>query len=211
MKTGIIYIIRNKINNKVYIGQTTTNLKTRFNQHCKKSTLKNRNYKLYNAIKKYGRDNFYIGVIEDNIKIEELDQKEIYYIEKFNSYYKGYNSTKGGDGRTINKKYDETKIVELYKQGCSSKEIGNMYNVSYATISRILKRLKVKTRHDGNKYEKFDVDCFVKMWRDKNTKIKDMAKFYGVNEKTIRRHAKRLQLNRKGVSTIERISKDIIK
>ena len=38
-----------------------------------------------------------------------------------------------------------------------------------------------------------------------------MAKFYGVNEKTIRRHAKRLQLNRKGVSTIERISKDIIK
>ena len=57
---------------------------------------------------------------------------------------------------------------------------------------------------DGNKYEKFDVDCFVKMWRDKNTKIKDMAKFYGVNEKTIRRHAKRLQLNRKGVSTIER-------
>lgn len=204
MKTGIIYIIRNKINDKVYIGQTTTNLKTRFNQHCKKSTLKNRHYKLYNAIKKYGRDNFYIGVIEDNIKIEELDQKEIYYIEKFNSYYNGYNSTKGGDGRVINKKYDEKQIVELYKKGFSSKKIGDVYNVSYATISRVLNKLNVETRHDGNKYEKFDVDCFVKMWRDKNTKIKDMAKFYGVNEKTIRRHAKRLQLNRKGVSTIER-------
>ena len=40
MKTGIIYIIKNRLNDKVYIGQTTTDIKTRFNQHCKNSTLK---------------------------------------------------------------------------------------------------------------------------------------------------------------------------
>ena len=44
------------------------------------------------------------------------------------------------------------------------------------------------------------------MWADKDIKIKDMAKFYNVNEKTIRRHAKRLKLNRKRVATIERVS-----
>lgn len=211
MKTGIIYIIKNKINDKVYIGQTTTDIKTRFNQHCKKSTLKSRHYKIYNAIKKYGKENFYIEILEQNIDINKLDEREIYYIEKYNSYLKGYNSTKGGDGRVINKQYDEKQIIELYKKGYSLKKIGKIYNVSGATISRVLNKLNVKTRHDGNKYESFNVDEFKKMWFDKDIKIKDMAKFYNVNEKTIGRNAKRLKLNRKGVSTIESISQDINK
>lgn len=211
MKTGIIYIIKNNINDKVYIGQTITNIKTRFNQHCKNSTLKSRHYKIYNAIKKYGKENFYIEVLESNIEIDKLDEREIYYIEKYNSFKKGYNSTKGGDGRVINKEYDEEKIVYLYKQGKSMKEIGFLYNVSEATISRLLNRLNIKTRHDGNKYESFNKIEFINLWENKNIIIKDMAEYYNVNEKTIKRHAKRLNLNRKGVSTIERISKDIIK
>lgn len=211
MKTGIIYIIKNKLNDKVYIGQTTTDIKTRFNQHCKNSTLKSRNYKLYNAIKKYGKENFYIEILEQNIDINKLDEREICYIEKHNSYLKGYNSTKGGDGRVINKEYDEKEILMLYKKGYSLEKIGKIYNVSGATISRVLNKLNVKTRHDGNKYESFNVEEFKKMWFDKDIKIKDMAKFYNVNEKTIRRNAKRLKLNRKGVSTIERVSQDTTK
>lgn len=211
MKTGIIYIIKNNLNNKVYIGQTITNIKTRFNQHCKNSTLKSRHYKIYNAIKKYGKENFYIEVLESNIEIDKLDEREIYYIEKYNSFKKGYNSTKGGDGRTINKEYDEEKIVYMYKQGKSMKEIGFLYNVSNATISRLLNRLNIKTRHDGNKYESFDITKFVSLWENKEITIKHMSEYYKVDERTIRRYAKRLNLNRKGVSTIERISKDIIK
>lgn len=206
MKTGIIYIIKNRLNDKVYIGQTTTDIKTRFNQHCKNSTLKSRHYKLYNAIKKYGKEKFYIEILEQGVDINKLDEREIYYIEKYNSYLKGYNSTKGGDGRVINKEYDEKEIVALYNNGYLLKQIGQIYNVSDATISRVLSKLNVKTRHDGNKYESFNVEEFKKMWADKDIKIKDMAKFYNVNEKTIRRHAKRLKLNRKGVLTIERVS-----
>ena len=112
MKTGQIYIIKNKINNKVYIGQTTTNYKTRFIQHCKPSCVRTRHYKLYNAIKKYGKDNFYIELLETNIPIDKLNEKEISYIEEYNSFNKGYNATKGGDGRTINKQYDEEKHLE---------------------------------------------------------------------------------------------------
>lgn len=206
MKTGIIYIIKNRLNDKVYIGQTTTDIKTRFNQHCKNSTLKSRHYKLYNAIKKYGKEKFYIEILEQDIDINKLDEREIYYIEKYNSYLKGYNSTKGGDGRVINKEYDEKEILMLYKNGYSLGKIGQIYNVSIATISRVLNKLNVKTRHGGNKYESFNIEEFKKMWVDKDIKIKDMAKFYNVNEKTIRRHAKRLKLNRKGVLTIERVS-----
>lgn len=91
------------------------------------------------------------------------------------------------------------------------KEIGFLYNVSGTTISRALHKLNIQTRHDGNKYESFNKIEFINLWENKNISIKDMAKYYNVNEKTVRRYAKRLNLNRKGVSTIERISKDIIK
>lgn len=185
MKTGIIYIIRNDINDKVYIGQTTTTLQTRFSQHFKKSTIANRHYKIYNAIKKYGKGHFFVEELERDIPLTKLNEKEIYYIEKYNSFANGYNSTKGGDGRTINKKYNEVQIIKEYNNGKSCSEIGKMFGVSYATISRVLKRLNVKTRHDGNKYESFG-ETFIKLWNS-GTTIKELANKYNVNEKTIRR------------------------
>jgi hypothetical protein len=57
MRTGSIYIIKNTVNDKVYIGQTTMAVHERFMVHMKPSTAKlRRNYKLYNAVTKYGRD-----------------------------------------------------------------------------------------------------------------------------------------------------------
>lgn len=198
-KTGLIYIIKNTINDKVYIGQTTTNIRTRFCQHCKKSTIKNRHYKIYNAIKKYGKDKFYIEELESNIPIEELDQKEIEYIEKYNSFKNGYNSTKGGDGRTINKSYDETLIIQMYKNGFSQSEIADVFKVSNATISRTLKKLNIETRHDGNKYETINTNDFISMWKSRNITRKEMAKHFKVAPETIKRHAIRLKLGRKAV------------
>lgn len=196
MKTGVIYIIRNTVNDKVYIGQTTTNTHTRFMQHCKKSVLATRHYKLYNAIKKYGKDKFYIEELETNIPVELLNEKEISYVAKFNSFRNGYNSTTGGDGRTINNEYDEAKIVELYKRGKTLKEIGVVYGVSETTISRVLERLKVPTRPDGRKYDNFG-EKFVEMWNE-GISIPKMAKEFNVHERTIRRHSLRLKLKPRG-------------
>lgn len=207
MKTGQIYIIKNKINDKVYIGQTTINYLVRFSQHCKPSAMRTRHYKLYNAIKKYGTENFYIELVEDMIPIENLSEREIYYIEKFDSFNSGYNSTKGGDGRVINKPYDEEVIADLYSKGVSSVEIGKIYNVCGTTICRALNKLNIKTRDNGNKYSLFDTELFIKMWNDKNTMIKDMAKNFNVHEKTIRRTAKRLKLQgKRSVTTIESLT-----
>lgn len=200
-KYGTIYIINNTINDKVYIGQTTLDIEDRFKQHIKKSTLKSRKYKLYNAMRKYGVENFYIGKVESNIPIKDLDYKEIYYIEKYDSFKNGYNSTKGGDGRVVNKKYDEDTIIDLYKKGNSTTMIAKRYNVSTSTISRVLKKNDISTRDNGNKYKQFDIVEFKKQWFG-NVSISEMGKFFKCNEKTIRRYAKRLNLPSKNKNLV---------
>lgn len=100
---GYIYKITNMLNNKVYIGQTLQNYKTRWSQH--------RNFKhggrilgpMYKDFESYGLDNFKFEVLEEINKesrqklSQELDRLEIQYIKDLNSLFpNGYNRTKGG-------------------------------------------------------------------------------------------------------------------
>lgn len=90
---GCIYIYTNKINGKQYIGQTSCSLKKRHMQHLHQ----NETY-FDKALKKYGFENFNLDILEDNIfDAEELNQKEIYYIDKFDTFNNGYNMTRGGN------------------------------------------------------------------------------------------------------------------
>lgn len=153
IRTGSIYIIRNRVNDKVYIGQTTMDIKERFYAHIKPSTSKRRStYKLYNAIAKYGAENFYVEMLEDNIPIEKLDELEIDYIAKFDSFHNGYNSTPGGDGRVINKVNNEDELLALAKSGVSAKELATRYNVHKATIYRTLHKLGFYYNYIDNDY-----------------------------------------------------------
>lgn len=103
---GIIYQIRNKINGKVYIGQTVRSLNDRINDY--RRGLGN-NY-INNAFNKYGWDNFEFSIIDTALTIQELNNKEIKYIQEFKSNLKefGYNIECGGrnaipDIETLNK------------------------------------------------------------------------------------------------------------
>jgi len=91
---GVIYIIKNLINGKIYIGQTR-NFKERCHSH---KYNKDSKMIISKAIKKYGFDNFKISIIESNLDIEFLDEKEKFYIKKYNSQNKniGYNLDPGG-------------------------------------------------------------------------------------------------------------------
>lgn len=86
---------------KKYIGQTRKELKERIRQHknssCKK---KYKNVKFYNAIKKYGWENFIWGIVEEG-DINIWNDREIYWIEKYKTYEDGYNLTKGGNNRIV--------------------------------------------------------------------------------------------------------------
>lgn len=86
---GLIYIIKNSQNDKVYIGQTTQTLQGRWDDHrIKSQTYKNN---LYAAIREIGLENFFIEEIENNINKEDLNDRESYWILYYNSIETGYN------------------------------------------------------------------------------------------------------------------------
>ena len=96
---GTIYLIGNLVNGKNYIGQTTRDLYTRFLEHC--SPNQSSVSKLKNAIKKYGKDCFYMEPIWESATCTqaELDSKEIELIREYNTISpNGYNLTAGGAG-----------------------------------------------------------------------------------------------------------------
>ena len=135
-----VYQIVNKINNKVYIGITTRSLKERFNQH--KYSRYSMDTKFSRALKKYGVENFEIQLIEDEIiSLKELYEKEKYYINKYNSYNNGYNSTLGGDGcKTVAVSAEE--IVNEYSILKSSIKVAASLGIGENTVLRVL--------HDNN-------------------------------------------------------------
>lgn len=146
---GIIYIITNSINSKVYIGQTIQSLNDRWQGHCRKgSSCGERNMSIKRAINKYGKENFHIKELE-RCAIAEFDEREIYYISLYNSYNDGYNSTKGGKSGTKRPKLDaeqQDACVELYKLGFSLRDIANEFNVDKATIKHVIETYNIRLR-----------------------------------------------------------------
>lgn len=92
----IIYKITNKINGKVYIGQTTYSLNHRWSGH-KQNT--NKCSYIAAAIQKYGHESFTIEQIDTAETFDELNEKEIYWINFYDSCNreKGYNLLSGGN------------------------------------------------------------------------------------------------------------------
>lgn len=107
----IIYKVTNKINNKVYIGQTTESLKNRWNRHCGYQ-LNDGTY-FHKAIKKYGQENFTIEIVDKANNQQELDKLEFKYILQYkdNSYNTKFDIGKCG-GNTLSNNPNIDKIKE---------------------------------------------------------------------------------------------------
>lgn len=190
MKTGSIYIIKNTVNDKVYIGQTTMTVHERFMTHMKPSTAKiKRNYKLYNAVLKYGRDKFYVETLEENIPLSKLNETEIRYITKYDSYNDGYNSSKGGDGRIINIIDNEEELLQLAKQGINSKEIAKKLNCNNTTVLRTLHKLGFTY------YGKITKETLLNLVLEGKSN-QEIADFFNVDKITITRHLDKYGLNK---------------
>lgn len=101
---GLIYLIRNTVNGKVYVGQTNQGLARRKAEHLSRDKRGERDHKLYLAMKKHGADAFVFEEFCSVVRPEMLDALEMDVIAQFNSYNRGYNSTLGGFGVS-----DETK------------------------------------------------------------------------------------------------------
>ena len=132
---AIIYKWTNKINGKSYIGQTKYPEK-RINEH-----INSKDNKLFHkALRKYGVNNFTYIVLEDNLDENQLNEREMYWIQYYNTFYNGYNLTIGGNATRGYKFTDEQKrnLSKAHKgkptwnKGkISESKIGNHYKQGY--------------------------------------------------------------------------------
>lgn len=93
---GVIYLIKNKINNKIYIGQTIHSFSERYKNG---NLLNTHNIHLKRAVLKFGHENFYVDEVFDiAYSKEDLDKLEDMYIKIYKSYNRkyGYNLRLGG-------------------------------------------------------------------------------------------------------------------
>jgi group I intron endonuclease len=109
--TAIIYKITNQLTNKSYIGWTSQSFDARWHQHKKLAQKNQDNRPFYNAIRKYGIDCWTQEILEEVNDKNLAKQKEIEYIKLFESYDKGYNATRGGDGNNDIKMSAESNLA----------------------------------------------------------------------------------------------------
>lgn len=131
---GFIYLIRNNINNKVYIGQTINSIATRWAQHKAEAKRGIPDVYFIRALRKYGCDNFTVEQLEECVD-SALDEREQYYIKLFqsNNHNIGYNSTIGGNSN--NCKFERQEIKQLWDKGYTVQEIAKQLQCTTATIS----------------------------------------------------------------------------
>ena len=157
---GWIYLIKNKINGKKYIGQTTMGFDKRYKNNIEKYC---HNVHLKNSIKKYGIENFEI-VKEFDVaySLEELNQKEKEWIDHFGGQDSDllYNLKSGGDNaipskelrkklsEAQNKRYSRLSIEErkkLFGSHSKGKPLSNSH-VKKVSLSKMGHEVKEETR-----------------------------------------------------------------
>lgn len=176
---GYIYCIVNLINSKRYIGKTTNNIQQRFKEHCKDSrTERCEKRPLYDAMNKYGIENFKIEEIEYVEDDSKLSEREIYWIHELQTFVNnGYNATKGGDGELL---YDHNEILELYKLGYSTRQVSIKLKCDISLVRRVLKAHGIQPRSHSKIVQQYDLAENLIQEFDSTTKAKEWLIDHGI-------------------------------
>lgn len=187
---GFIYIIRNTVNSKVYIGQTKVSVQTRWQEHLRHA--KYGDQIINRAMRKYGIDKFYIETLEI-CSIDAIDYREMYYIDLYDSTdkSKGYNVSIGGTTPKFKRKtLSIATLVDLYKnQGLTLQEIANKFEVSRYIVTTELKNAGVSIRERYREKEKFNSiskDILLEALKIGKT-LRGAAKYLKMNYTTFRK------------------------
>ena len=173
-----IYLIRNLINNKIYIGQSS-DIKRRWQEHLRsaqpnkyaKKSIRDSNAPLHLAMQKYGIKNFSINILECCQK-EKLNYFEKKWIQLLNANDKhlGYNLTEGGQFNFVLKgeKHSQAKLTQ--------KDVNE--------IKDLLKNTKISLGEISKKYNNISKSNLSminqgKIWKDENTNYPIRKTEYG--------------------------------
>jgi len=110
----------NKITKKQYVGQTIFTLEQRKASHLSETSRMADNMYFHNSIRKHGVDSFDWEILEDGLLDEELNEREIFYIKKYDTFNNGYNLTLGGEG-CHGYKHPEEILIFLSERRIGSK------------------------------------------------------------------------------------------
>jgi len=147
---GVIYIIKNRINNKCYIGQTKYTAEKRFKEHIISANSKSNHGKctaLVNAMKCHGIQNFYIETLHD-IKNGNIDELETKCINDYNSLCpNGYNIQTGG--KTSGQKHCEESRERMRQAKLGDK------NPNYGKERSPITKLRISDAKKGEKHHFF--------------------------------------------------------
>lgn len=159
-----IYVLQNKINLKIYVGQTN-NLAKRRRAHKAKDRLKTKGSPLYCSIAKYGFDNFTMTEIESFENPNEADDAEVFWIEFFQSTNRelGYNLAKGGH---VNHGFKHSESFKIKR-------------------SLEMKEYYTKNRQHNCKLSIEEVNQIRRMFLEEHCSIRCLGKKFSINEKTI--------------------------
>ena len=157
-----IYKITNNRNGKVYIGQSKVPVERKWKTHVFDSKkIRDEKRPLYAAMNEYGIESFSLSVVEELNDDSLLDEREIFWIDYYDSFRNGYNATYGGPGRND---IDYGLVYETYLQvGRNCKETAERLSIDAGTVSKVVKALSgteklYKPRLNSRRVNMFDFD-----------------------------------------------------
>lgn len=129
-----IYKLTNKINGKIYVGQTSKTILKRWKDHIFIAKGGKQKYPAFSAIHaaivKYGEENFDIQEIDTASNLDELNEKEMYWIAQFKKISKLYNLNNGGGGNTGHIVSDSTRQkLSITKSGTNNSFYGKKHSL----------------------------------------------------------------------------------
>lgn len=211
----IIYKVTNLVNQKVYIGQSINSLNHRKKQHYKESKYhKNDTTYFHNALRKYKEQDFIWEIIEELNSKEELNEKEIYWINYYQSTdkEKGYNLKFGGNNggkccestkrkivNTTLKKWANPEIAKRMKEGLikGTETVKKQALNNYKTINCIYCKMQFQYRPcDTSGYiPKFCSEQCRKEYLKNNNGLKVASQINKENKEAERLKIKQIILN----------------
>jgi group I intron endonuclease len=181
-----VYLVRNNENNKVYYGSTKRDLSTRFREHKSRANTGSKEYALYDEMRRVGVDKFYIVPILINVDTSDVEEAERTAIRSHNNKHELLNMFEGAI------KSDKDKLVELYREGWTIKELSIRFKMCKKTVSKFIKENGATVRN-WNEEQKaaLEIEEVRRLYFDEGLPSAAIGKLFNTSNVTIIKFLKR--------------------